>query len=276
MDKIWVEKQKKQQAEEIAKVYKEIEQILRGTNLFDEDDIKIFISDIAQAIKMGFTSPIYLYSRTVLEKYQPSYNNNPEAFCNFDFKVREALKKIPAERLCFLERMSYERYLDSEPVFFDGDIIITDPCYIIKDNTNDWENSGYGEEFEAIGIEHFMTRDTIFGDWSCSTYDLDTKEKIGDFCADAGMVSVLLLDEVLKYNPSYNDHLVADWTTTWIKNFKGTVQFVVKEVRWILDEDIGNLKKGQEMIDYEVKVVGHGIDKVTGKPINFIGTQTGI
>lgn len=32
-------------------------------------------------------------------------------------------------------------------------------------------------------------------------------EKIGYFCADAGMVAVFLLDEVLKYNPDFDYHI---------------------------------------------------------------------
>lgn len=28
---------------------------------------------------------------------------------------------------------------------FKGDIIITDPCYIIKDNSDDWDKCGWGD-----------------------------------------------------------------------------------------------------------------------------------
>ena len=55
--------------------------------------------------------------------------------------------------------------------------------------------------------------DTLYGDWSCITYNSDTHEKIGEFCADAGMVGVFLLDEVLKYNPDFNYHIDRPWTT---------------------------------------------------------------
>jgi hypothetical protein len=81
---------------------------------------------------------------------------------------------------------------------------------------------------------------------------------------------------VLKYNPSYDDHIKKDWTTTWIKDFKGTVQFVVKETRWTLDHDTFYGKKGDEHVDYSVEVVGHGVNKKTNKPINFVGKQTGL
>lgn len=37
-----------------------------------------------------------------------------------------------------------------------------------------------------------------------ATVDL---KNIGGFCADAGMVAVFLLDEVLKYNPNFDYHI---------------------------------------------------------------------
>lgn len=128
-----------------------------------------------------------------------------------------------------------KRYLDSEPMEFDSDIIITDPCYIMRAEhhgttpitDNDWDACECGDKMEVLGIGHYMTRDTLYGDWSCTVYNTDTKEAIGEFCADAGLVSVFSLDEVLKYNPDFDYHKERDWTTTLIPDFKGTVQFVV-------------------------------------------------
>lgn len=170
-------------------------------------------------------------------------------------------------------RYPYDNYLDSEPVEFDGDIIITDPCYIMKPynpdaDDDDWERCGYGAEMEQLGITHYMTRDTIYGDWSCSVYNTGNRRKIGDFCADAGLVSVFLLSDVLKYNPSFDYHINRKWTTALIKNFKGTVQFVVEEEPYEYD--------GEQCFDYCVRVVGHGFNKRSGKPLDFIGTQTGL
>lgn len=163
-------------------------------------------------------------------------------------------------------------YLDNEPMEFDGDIIITDPCYITKDS--DWHKCCCGDNMEVLGINHYMTRDTLYGDWSCTTYNTDTKEKIGSFCADAGLVSVFLLDEVLKYNPDYKYE--NDWSVTYIKDFKGTVQFVVVYTDGYYEDETEYHKKGEHWEDYSVEVVGHGINKVTGEPINFVGRQTGL
>ena len=201
--------------------------------------------------------------------------------------------------------------LDSEPVEFNGDIIITDPCYIVKhrdrstepkwedymrlpdyrgmtkkqmeeagyyedyaklqeaqakwdeENPDDWDLCECGYNMGALGLKTYMSRSTIYGDWSCTTYNSDTKEPIGKFCADAGQVAVFDLNEVLAYNPEYDDYVEKDWCVTLIKNFKGTVQFVVE-----IEDEKHN--------DYAVRVIGRGVDKVTGEPINFITSQTGL
>lgn len=131
---------------------------------------------------------------------------------------------------------------------FKGDIIVTDPCYICKDD--DWSKSNYGDDMNKLGITNYICRDTIYGDWSCTTFNTDTNEAIGEFCADAGMVGVFLLDEVLKYNPDFNYHIEIPWTTTLIKNFDGDVNFEINEYD-------------------EVEVIGRG-------NINFIGIQTSL
>lgn len=243
--------------------------------------------------------------------------------------VKEKLEALQVEEFCSMYNYGapYERYLDSDEVEFDGDIIITDPCYVMKhpsennapdfssfmrydsidkypdynsqsgnsemyisdmkayrdakrkwdeQNPDDWTVSDFGFNMEALGINHYMTRDTIYGDWSCSVFDANTKEEIGNFCADAGLVSVFLLDEILKYNPAFDYHINKKWTTALIKDFKGTVKFVVKGVKYKCDWESPYHKLGEILTDYEVEVVGHGINKTTGKPIDFVGTQTGL
>lgn len=173
----------------------------------------------------------------------------------------------------------YSRYLDSKILHVEGDIIITDPCYIIKEEEvssedDDWRRCGYGDDMSVLGIKNYLTKSTLYGDWSCTTFNKDTKEPIGQFCADAGLVGVFLLDEVLAYNPKFNYHLERRWTTTWIKDFRGDVQIIVK----------CHKHKGQRIDqyrdddhhDYECQVVGEGINMKTGEPIRFVGKQTGI
>lgn len=149
---------------------------------------------------------------------------------------------------------------------FDGDIIITDPCYITKDrdawykeHPDDWEVCSYGCKMSKLGIKHALTNGTIYGDWSCTTFEDKTNKVLGEFCADAGMVGIFLLAEVLKYNPRFDNHIKRPWTTTLIKNFKGTVY----------------IEKTTTKNDKYIRVIGEGVDKVTGHPLCFHTEQTG-
>lgn len=176
---------------------------------------------------------------------------------------------------------------------FKGDIIITDPCYIIKKDSEDWRKCDYGDNMAALGLTNYISESTLYGDWSCSTWSTPRKdveaqleelnalgrarwelmkqygedsvqakiyddkiadaslniEKIGHFCADAGMVAVFLLDEVLKYNPDFDYHINREWTTTLIKDFDGEINYYVD------DED-------------DAHIIGVG-------NVNFFTTQTG-
>ena len=201
-----------------------------------------------------------------------------------DKMIQEVQNKSAEKEKIVAAVNQFEKYIDSDPVEFDGDIIITDPCYIIRDEhhgtkpmtEDDWNACDYGSHMEPLGIRKYMSRDTLYGDWSCTTYNSDTGESMGQFCADAGMVSVLDLAEVLKYNPDFDYHIKKDWTTTWIKDFKGTVQFVVKREEHVYEEDTKWWNAGDVYEEYYVEVVGRGINKRTGEPLNFIGKQTGL
>lgn len=172
---------------------------------------------------------------------------------------------------------------------FDGDIIITDPCYIIKEqdmstkpkwddfmdrpsyagmsreqlvdcgffemqkklneaqkeweklNLDDWELCEYGEDMSLIGIENCVTSDTGYGDWSCTVFEEKSNKKLGEFCADSGMVGVFLLDDILKYNPKFDYHTEKPWTTTLIKDFHGEVDIITNENGDVVVVGAGNI-----------------------------------
>jgi hypothetical protein len=157
-----------------------------------------------------------------------------------------------------------DRYIDSRTCHYENeDIIITDPCYVLSNGNrdengeDDWCKCEYGSKMEALGsftTDKYATADTIFGDWGCTTYDTDSKEEIGNFCADAGLVSVFSLKQVQEYNPEYNP-TERPWCVTLIKNFTGDVTLKVK-----FDE---------ETCEFVRYVEGKG-------SVNFIGTQSSL
>lgn len=128
---------------------------------------------------------------------------------------------------------------------FEGTIVITDPCYLDSDNSileesNWWEQSNYGENMQQFGFTSYIGEPTIIGDWSWKTINIDSNEVIGQFCADAGMVCVCLLDEVLKFNPNFEKWAKAHpWCATIIENFSGNITYVVDEEDEMLFHIIG-------------------------------------
>lgn len=90
---------------------------------------------------------------------------------------------------------------------------------------------------------------------------------LGNFCADAGLVGVFLLDEVLKLNPQFDYHINRPWTTTLIKDFDGDIELTHRTTQLPeLDEDYN--ETGKLTNQHEVSVVGKG-------NVNFYTTQTG-
>lgn len=119
-----------------------------------------------------------------------------------------------------------------------------------QDAHDDWTKCKYGGNMEALNIFTYFTESTIYGDWGCSTYKINEDpykvinnfieyekkgedyeinySKIGGFCADSGLVSVFLLDEVRKYNPGIDEWIAShDWCVTTIPDFNGVVEYYV-------------------------------------------------
>lgn len=278
MNKEWLEAKKTEIAHKKVELFNKLENYVNGMNSITSRDKDIIISTVRQKAKdecfYGISNIKCIVGEKLIEDSLNIFSEGTSK--EIRSNVRSYVGKVIREKFdwkyveniiqLFKDEYYLSSYLDSAPVHFDGDIIITDPCYIMKND--DWSNTDYGGNMNAIGIEHYMTRDTIFGDWSCTTYDSNTNKPIGNFCADAGLVSVIALDEVLKYNPGFDYHINKKWTTTLIENFCGDVQFVVVEDKW-------KGENGKEYVDYEVRVVGHGVNKVTNEPIDFITSQTG-
>lgn len=183
-------------------------------------------------------------------EYQKSYFIMEHFMGNLGFtELSEVTSKMRA----------LHRLLDSDWVEFDGDIVITDPCYTKPDEDE--------KELDYNSLP--LCRDTIYGDWSCTTFDKNTHKVLGQFCADGGMVCVDTLENVLKRKPDFEKEY-SDWCRTIIRNFKGKVKFGIVCISPERD------KEKFDTWNYEVQVVGEGVNKVTGEKIEFFTTQTGL
>lgn len=153
----------------------------------------------------------------------------------------ENVSKILEDKNMVKKALAYEEYHEGmlKPKRFDGDIVITDPCYAVENWDEDPDIDIYnGFGFDKVFGDTYIYGSTIYGDWSCTVYDCgsqDPKEVIekanqdriipvglpvlGEFCADSGLVSVTYLDKSGNIK-SYGSHC---WTC--IPDFHGTVQY---------------------------------------------------
>lgn len=251
MNKEWVLKKEKERAEKIKSLIDQIEGTLISLEGYTDEEKLMFIDRFHEMKEHKMYG-----TRMLMPRIPGKFGHKDE----LRLRTEKILDSLPYDELISLERYSFMQYLDSPAKHFCGDIIITDPCYVAKDD--DWPDFLDAVYDGNNEIKTFIERDTIYGDWSCTTFDTTTKKEIGKFCADAGFVAVFDLGEVLKYNPSFNYHIERPWTTTLINDFDGYVWFEVVES---YDEEY-----------YSVEVVGIGKNTKTGEKIEFRTTQTGL
>lgn len=158
---------------------------------------------------------------------------------------------------------------------FDGDIVITDPCYVKEEGKRiDW-----GSHMAWMEL-HGLCSETYYGDWGCSVFkasepvgrEYEKSDWIGEFCADAGMVCVLDMRDAREISPDI-DKWIAEhgWCVTIVKNFKGTVRFMTtKEKGWFTD------KKGRRFVYHVVELRVRGEGTKDGQPFSFESYQTSL
>ena len=140
---------------------------------------------------------------------------------------------------------------------FRGKIIITDPCYIAKENdwgvSVDYENYKMPEDFTTyifsdtgVGdgswtvnifnnvrlvnskeevIEFIQSIDDEDSDYLGDLYASGQIKEIGKFCADSGCTGIFYYDEVEKYNPDFFKDTRKQCYTV-IDNFDGDINII--------------------------------------------------
>lgn len=162
--------------------------------------------------------------------------------------------------------------------FFDGDILVTDPCYLKHGGSKYLEDCDNWEPW----VEKYggLINRTYYGDWGCTVFKSGPQEgripraaeKLGEFCADSGTVCVVGLDHVRLESPKFMEWLGAHlWCGTVIRGFKGKVKFITKTTPHSFKDKNGEV---HEYKDIELHVRGEGT--VAGKKIEFESKQTSL
>lgn len=158
---------------------------------------------------------------------------------------------------------------------FDGDILITDPCYLKHGG------SKYLEDFDNwepwVEKHGGLINRTYYGDWGCTVFKSGPKEgripraaeELEGVCVDAGTVCVVKLDDVLKESPKFIEWLGAHlWCGTVIRGFKGKIKFIVRKTPQSFKDENGEV---HEYNDIELHVRGDG--EINGKQMYFESLQ---
>lgn len=171
------------------------------------------------------TDPCYIIKKDNYPSPKPS-----------DFNLPESIRRKPYAKYKTPYELAYKAACDK--------------YYAEYKEKDDWSRCYYGHDMEVLGICNYFTKDTIVGDWSCSTYKVNedpfeiidnmvknpekgedykiNASKLGGFCADSGLVSVFILDEVRKYNPDIDIWIKSHyWCVTTIPDFDGEVHYYV-------------------------------------------------
>ena len=95
---------------------------------------------------------------------------------------------------------------------------------------NEW-NKYYINFFNEYNTtENPKDKEILLNEFKAKKEQFKKANVLGSFCADAGMVCVVYLDEVLAFNPKFEkwarEH---DWCATIIEDFDGEVNYVIDD-----------------------------------------------
>ena len=105
---------------------------------------------------------------------------------------------------------------------FQGDLIITDPGYVAR-NAEDWRACGYGDHMEALGLKTVLPVLVTEGELDLEAVDPETGASYGTFVTDSGVAAAMLLEEILSYDPEFDEHTECPENVVWIQGFDGEV-----------------------------------------------------
>lgn len=105
---------------------------------------------------------------------------------------------------------------------FQGDLIITDPGYVARD-AEDWKACGYGDHMQTLGLTHVLPVLVTEGELDFEAVNPTTGESYGTFVTDSGVAAAMLLEEVLAYNPEFDEHTECPENVVWIPGFHGEI-----------------------------------------------------
>lgn len=237
MTKKWVQERKKELTDAAGGRWSGIYPFLYNCPFIDETERKIILGYHDKMWQDAVLEGSFLVSR-----FRNCLSDKSLKYMDIDWekvnekdieKWRDILSSLPVEEYVNLlqEAQKVPAYEDSEEMEFDGDVVITDPCYIMKKmreeerywyerdkpsresfinkgkteeefqkackeydkvHGDDWMKTQYGLDMKAIGITNCISRDTLVGDWSCTVGKY--KEGFGKYFSENYIDNIVLME----------------------------------------------------------------------------------
>lgn len=105
---------------------------------------------------------------------------------------------------------------------FQGNLIITDPAFVAKD-AEDWKKCAYGDDMSALGFTTWCSALVTEGEEDLGAYEPETDRCLGTFVTDSGVATAFLLEEILNYDPNFDEHEACPENALWIPEFDGEI-----------------------------------------------------
>lgn len=114
---------------------------------------------------------------------------------------------------------------------FKGNLIITDPAFVCKD-AEDWKKCAYGDDMALLGMKNSLSALVTEGEEDLMAFSPEGKY-YGTFVTDSGVATAFLLEEILLYDPDFDEHVACPENALWISDFDGDIKVLGKgEDQW--------------------------------------------
>lgn len=114
---------------------------------------------------------------------------------------------------------------------FKGNLIITDPAFVCKD-AEDWKKCAYGDDMSLLGMKNSLSALVTEGEEDLMAFSR-SGECYGTFVTDSGVATAFLLEEILEYDPEFDEHTECPENALWIPEFDGEIKVLGKgEDQW--------------------------------------------
>lgn len=127
-----------------------------------------------------------------------------------------------------LEATGINHYICESTVYGDWSCITyKGNCDTVQQKIKDW-NKYYFNFLKNFNSSSEEDKNNLHKEYKKFKNEFISKYALGEFCADAGLVCVVYLDDILKFNPDFYQWAKCHpWCVTIIEDFDGNIEYEI-------------------------------------------------